>query len=131
MKSTTDTFLWALWHCTATLMIVGALYVFVAGSSLFPGSNAGQQVALSVSAHLGTTYVHGTLRGVTKCDRVRVRSHHETGESAQIELTTTRTASCTAPEGTVVTFLTTFAGRPETIAASVDGKAVALIQHYE
>jgi hypothetical protein len=131
MKSSTDIFLWALWHCTAALMIVGALYVFAAGSSLFPGSKADQQVALSVSAHLGTTYVHGILRGVTKCDRVRVKSHHAVGEDAQIELTTTRTTSCTAPKDTVVTFLTTFAGRPETIAASVDGKAVTLIQRYE
>lgn len=128
MHSFADRFLLILWYCTATLMIVGAFYLFITGSSLFAGVRQVAHVALAVEADKGVTYVSGTLSDQDRCSQVRVQTHPLDDGAREIRFERTPRTSCEETGSTEITFLSSFPGRATEIRATLDGKPLRITE---
>lgn len=129
MHSFADRFLLILWYCTATLMIVGAFYLFITGSSLFAGVRQQVHVALAVEADKGVTYVSGTLSDQDLCTQVRVQTYPLEDGARELRFERIPRALCTETGLTEITFLSSFPGRATEIRATLDGKPLRITEH--
>ncbi len=129
MHTFADRFLLVLWYCTAVLMIVGAFYLFVTGSSLFAGVRQDASVALAIEADKGVTYISGTLSDQDVCTKIRVQTFPLDDGARELRFERLKRPACTDDGETEVTFLSSFAGRATEIRATLDGKPLRVTSH--
>ncbi len=129
MHSFADRFLLILWYCTASLMIVGAFYLFVTGSSLFAGVRQDAHVALAVEADKGVTYVSGTLSDQDLCSKIKVQTYPLENGARELRFERTVRETCIENGSTEITFLSSFPGRATEIRATLDGKPLRITEH--
>ena len=122
MHGAADKILLVVWYCTAALMISGAFYLFVTGSSLFAGVRQQAHVALAVEADKGVTYISGTLSDQDVCAKVRVQTYPLDDGARELRFERTQRTLCTETGLTEITFLSSFPGRATEIRATLDGK---------
>ncbi len=129
MHGVADKILLIVWYCTAALMISGAFYLFLTGSSLFAGVRQQAHVALAVEADRGVTYVSGTLSDQDVCTKVRVQTYPLEDGARELRFERTQRTVCTESGLTEVTFLSSFPGRATEIRATLDGKPLSITEH--